>query len=74
MGDELIAGIMGANETKNLHKSIVDFNEQSSKQTEQMLQLSNRMLRLTRVITFLTLIMTIGVGIQIYLTITGLSK
>ncbi|GAB1269778.1 hypothetical protein NBRC116493_30310 [Aurantivibrio infirmus] len=52
----------GAEATKELHESISQFNEASGKQTKQMLVL-------TYVITALTFVMLIGLGIQIYLAL-----
>ena len=49
-------------ETVGLLKSIEEFNRQSSKQTQQMIYL-------TRVIAVLTVVMTILIGVQIYLAI-----
>ena len=52
----------GSDATKALHATIKAFNEQSSKQTDQML-------KLTRWITGLTVVMTVGLAIQIYLAL-----
>ena len=54
--------IDGSWAVEELHKSIKEFNAKTSQQTEQMLQL-------TRVITWLTVVMLFGVIVQIYLAI-----
>lgn len=56
---------LAANEVFALRNSIEEFNKQTNKQTQQML-------RLTRVIAWLTGVMTIGVIAQIYLVIISL--
>jgi hypothetical protein len=50
----------GSDATEQLTKTLIAFNEQSSKQTRQLMIL-------TVVITVLTFIMTVGVGVQIWL-------
>lgn len=57
-----ISGNQAASEVDLLRKSIEEFNDQASKQTKQML-------RLTRVMAWLTAIMTVFVGVQVYLAI-----
>jgi len=49
----------GSGATDELRKVIIEFNEQSSKQTRQLMVL-------TWVIAGLTFIMTVGVGVQIW--------
>jgi hypothetical protein len=51
-----------ASEVSSLRKSMDEFNNQASKQTKQILQL-------TRVLAALTAIMTVLVGVQVYLAI-----
>ena len=48
--------------TNALHETIKEFNEQTSQQTKQML-------RLTRVMAWLTCVMLAGLAVQIYLAI-----
>ncbi len=48
--------------TKELQTTIEDFNKQSSKQTETMI-------KLTRIITILTLLLFIGLVVQIWISI-----
>lgn len=62
MSNEIAAAAMTKGAIKGLHESIKEFNDQSSRQTEKML-------RLTRVIIFLAVIMALEVGFQIYLAI-----
>lgn len=50
----------GSGATRELHETIKQFNDATTKQTRQMLIL-------TWVIAILTAIMAIGVGVQIYL-------
>jgi hypothetical protein len=50
----------GADATNALHKSIREFNESTAKQTRQLVFL-------TWVIALLTLVMTVGVGVQIWI-------
>ena len=50
----------GSGATRELHETIKAFNDASNRQTKQLLIL-------TWVIAFLTAIMTIGVGVQIWL-------
>ena len=52
----------GSNATKELQKTIEDFNEQNSKQTEAMITL-------TKTIAFLTFILVIGLVVQICISI-----
>lgn len=52
--------------TKQLEETIKKFNEETSKQTRQLLIL-------TWVMTILTILMTIGVVIQIYLAIQSIA-
>jgi len=59
-----IHGNIAAYETAALRKVIEDFNEQANKQTHQML-------RLTKVIAYLTGVMTIGLLVQIYIAIVN---
>jgi len=51
----------GSDATKELQKTIEDFNKQSSKQTEAMI-------KLTKIITILTFILVIGLGVQIWIS------
>ncbi|MEO7841807.1 MAG: hypothetical protein ABIU06_20890 [Anaerolineales bacterium] len=53
----------GSDSIDELHKTIREFNEASSKQTKQLIIL-------TWVIAVLTILMLIGLVIQIYLAIT----
>lgn len=55
----------GSGATKQLEETIKKFNEETSKQTRQLLIL-------TWVMTILTVLMTIGVVIQIYLAIRSI--
>ena len=71
MSDGLIGGHISAMATEKLHESIKEFNVQSSKQTEEVIRLTQQMLWLTRIIALLTLVMAIGVGVQIYLAKYG---
>jgi hypothetical protein len=48
--------------TKLLHDTIKDFVEASRQQTDKLI-------RLTWAIVFLTIVMAIGLGVQIYLTL-----
>jgi hypothetical protein len=57
-----ISGDLAASEVSQLRKSVGEFSDQASKQTKQMLQL-------TRVLTWLTGIMTLLVVVQICLAI-----
>jgi hypothetical protein len=50
----------GSDAVESLHASIKEFNAQSSKQTDQML-------RLTWIMAVLTLVMMLGLVVQIYL-------
>jgi hypothetical protein len=50
----------GSDSVDALHKSLKEFNEKTSAQT-------NQLILLTWVIAILTLVMTIGVGVQIWL-------
>lgn len=52
----------GSDATNALHETIRQYQEQSSKQTKQMLTL-------TRAIAVLTFVMLLGLGIQIYLAV-----
>jgi hypothetical protein len=54
--------IDGSWATNALHETIKEFNEQTSLQTKQML-------RLTRVMAWLTFVMLVGLAVQIYLAI-----
>ena len=56
----LIGQWSGADATNALHKSIREFNEATAKQTRQLVFL-------TWAIAFLTLAMTVGVGVQIWI-------
>ncbi len=58
-----MGGDLAASEVSILRKSIEEFNKQASKQTQEMIHL-------TYVIAALTAIMTIFVGVQIYLALT----
>ena len=62
MGQLGMSNDLAASETFALRKAIEEFNKQTSKQTQQML-------RMTQVIAWLTGVMTIGVFVQIYLAI-----
>ena len=55
----------GSGATKQLEETLKKFNEETSKQTRQLLIL-------TWVMTILTVLMTIGVVIQIYLAIRSI--
>lgn len=55
-----LSELSGSGATRELHETIRQFNETTTKQTRQLLIL-------TWVIAVLTTIMTIGVGLQIYL-------
>lgn len=57
-----MSGDLAASETFALRKAIEEFNKQASKQTQQML-------RMTNVIARMTGVMTIGVLVQIYLAL-----
>lgn len=50
----------GSGATRELHDTIRKFNEVTSRQTQEIL-------KLTRVIAVLTLVMTIGLAVQIFL-------
>ncbi|MDX2252012.1 MAG: hypothetical protein NW202_06985 [Nitrospira sp.] len=50
----------GSGATRKLHETIRDFNEVASRQTQEIL-------KLTRVIAFLTLVMTVGLIVQVFL-------
>ncbi len=50
----------GSGATRELHETIRKFNEVASRQT-------NEILKLTRVIALLTIVMTIGLVVQIFL-------
>jgi len=52
----------GSDATNALHETIRQYQEQSSKQTKQML-------RLTWAIVVLTFVMLLGLGVQIYLAL-----
>jgi hypothetical protein len=52
----------GSDATRELHKTIKDFSDASSRQT-------TKMIRLTWVIVFLTVAMLIGLAVQIYLAL-----
>jgi len=52
----------GGKATKELQKTIEDFNKQSSQQTKMMLIL-------TIIIAILTVILVIGLGVQIWISI-----
>lgn len=52
----------GSGATRELHETIRKFNEVTSRQTEEIL-------KLTRVIAWLTFVMSIGLAIQIYLAV-----
>ena len=52
----------GSDATNALHQSIAAFNEATSKQTATLV-------RLTQILTVLTVAMTLGVAVQIYLAI-----
>jgi hypothetical protein len=56
----------GSDATNALHETIKKFNEQSEKQTAQMLAL-------TKVIAWLTVVMLAGVAVQIYLAVEALT-
>lgn len=62
MGQVGIGGDEAAREMFALRKTIEEFNKQASKQTEKMI-------RLTHVIAWLTGVMTVAVFVQIYLAI-----
>jgi hypothetical protein len=57
-----ISGDLAASEVSLLRKSVEEFSLQASKQTKQMLKLS-------QILAWLTAIMTVLVGIQLYLAI-----
>jgi len=57
-----VSDIDGSWAVNALHESLKTFNAQSSRQTEQML-------RLTKAIAVLTLVMLVGLAVQIYLVI-----
>jgi hypothetical protein len=57
-----ISGDQAASEVNRLRKSVEEFSNQASKQTKQMV-------KLTRVLAWLTAIMMVLVGVQIYLAI-----
>ena len=55
----------GSEATKQLEETLKRFNEETSRQTRQMLIL-------TWIMTMLTILMTVGVVIQIYLAINSI--
>ncbi len=55
----------GSDATNALHATIKEFNEQTKKQTDQIVTL-------TKVIVWLTLAMLLGVGVQIFLAYQAL--
>jgi len=57
-----IGGDQAAKEVHSLQESVAEFNKQASKQT-------GKIIKLTRVLIWLTAIMTALVGLQVYLTI-----
>lgn len=57
-----ISSNQAASEVDRLRKSLEEFAKKAGEQT-------NQMLRLTRVLTWLTAIMTVLVGVQVYKTI-----
>jgi hypothetical protein len=57
----------GSDATMQLEETIKKFNEETSRQTRQLLIL-------TWVIAALTFIMTIGVGLQIYLAVVAMGN
>ncbi len=57
-----ISSNQAASEVDRLHKSLEEFAKKAGEQT-------NQMLRLTRVLAWLTTIMTVLVGVQVYLAI-----
>jgi len=66
----------GSDAIKELQQTIVDLNEQSSKQTERMLTLTtqNQTLTtqnqtLTKIVVVLTGLLLVGLGVQIYISI-----
>jgi hypothetical protein len=52
----------GSGATRELHETIRKFNEVTSRQTQEIL-------KLTRVIAFLTFVMAVGLAIQIFLAL-----
>lgn len=60
-----ISSDQAASEVLSLHKSVEEFSKQASRQTKKMICL-------TRVLAWLTAIMTVLVGLQVYLTISKL--
>jgi hypothetical protein len=50
----------GSGATDRLHATIAEFNEVATKQTAQLV-------RLTRALVLLTLVLVVGLGVQIYL-------
>lgn len=56
----------GSGATRELRETISSFNEQASRHTEVII-------RLTKVLVWLTAIMTLGLGIQILLTLRQLN-
>ncbi len=62
MGQQGMGGDLAANEVAALRKVIELFNEQASKQTQQMLNL-------TKAIAILTFVMTVGLIVQIWLAV-----
>ena len=57
-----IPGNQAASEVNSLRKSMADFSNQANRQTKKMI-------KLTFVLTWLTAVMTVLVGLQVYLTI-----
>ncbi len=64
-----IGGDLAAGEVFRLRQSIEEFNMQASAQTQQMLRMTQRMFYLNWTIAGLTIIMTVLVGVQVYLAI-----
>ena len=70
MADNVRIGVLsGSDATDALHATIQKYNEENSKQTEQMLRLTRRMLGLTWVVAVLTFVMFAGLVIQIWLAL-----
>jgi hypothetical protein len=59
----------GADATEALHATIRDFNETASAQTVTMVRQTETMVRLTRWIVALTVILVIGLAVQIALAV-----
>jgi hypothetical protein len=62
-----VGELSGSDATNALHDSIKRFNEQTSRQTDQMVAL-------TKAIVWLTVAMLVGVGVQVVLAVCALLK